>query len=49
VVDALVATGMTTSQIDGLGWHDGAYALIVLQFALAAMNMRGAYKNESPA
>ncbi len=31
------------------GWHDGAYALIVLQFALAAMNMRGAYKNESPA
>lgn len=30
------------------GWHDGAYALIILQFALAAMNMRGAYKNEAP-
>lgn len=30
------------------GWHDGAYALIILQFALAAMNMRGAYKNEVP-
>ena len=29
------------------GWHDGAYALIVLQFALAALNVRGAYKNDS--
>ena len=28
------------------GWHAGAYALIVLQAALAAMNFRGAYKNE---
>lgn len=28
------------------GWHDGAYALIALQAALAAMNIRGAYKNE---
>ena len=28
------------------GWHAGAYALIVLQAALAAMNIRGAYKNE---
>ena len=28
------------------GWHDGAYALIVLQVALAALNIRGAYKNE---
>jgi hypothetical protein len=28
------------------GWHDGAYALIVLQVALAALNVRGAYKNE---
>ena len=28
------------------GWHDGAYALIVLQFALAALNVRGAYKND---
>jgi hypothetical protein len=28
------------------GWHVGAYALIVLQAALAAMNFRGAYKNE---
>jgi hypothetical protein len=28
------------------GWHDGIYALIVLQFALAALNIRSAYKNE---
>jgi hypothetical protein len=28
------------------GWHDGAWALIVLQFALAALNIRGAYKND---
>jgi hypothetical protein len=28
------------------GWHDHAYALIALQFALAALNVRGAYKNE---
>ena len=28
------------------GWHDGAYALIVLQIALAILNIRGAYKNE---
>lgn len=28
------------------GWHAGAYALIALQVALAAMNIRGAYKNE---
>ena len=28
------------------GWHDRAYALVVLQFALAIMNIRGAYKNE---
>ena len=28
------------------GWHDGAYALIALQFALAAMNIRGAFKND---
>jgi hypothetical protein len=28
------------------GWHAGAHALIVLQFALAAMNIRGALKNE---
>lgn len=28
------------------GWHDEAHALVVLQFALAALNMRGAYKNE---
>lgn len=31
------------------GWHDGAYALIALQLALAAMNIRGAYKNERQA
>ena len=28
------------------GWHDHAYALIVLQIALAILNIRGAYKNE---
>ena len=27
-------------------WHDRAYALIVLQIALAFLNVRGAYKNE---
>lgn len=31
------------------GWHDGAYGLIVLQFALAAMNIRGARKNQPDA
>jgi hypothetical protein len=29
------------------GWHVHAYALIVLQVALAATNIRGAYKNET--
>ena len=28
------------------GWHTRAYALIVLQLALAAMNIRGVYKND---
>jgi hypothetical protein len=28
------------------GWHASAYALIVLQIALAILNIRGAYKNE---
>ncbi len=28
-------------------WHDGAYALIALQIALAGLNIRGAYKNEN--
>jgi hypothetical protein len=28
------------------GWHANAHALIVLQFALAAMNIRGAIVNE---
>jgi hypothetical protein len=28
------------------GFHDHAYALIALQFALAALNIRGVYKNE---
>jgi len=27
------------------GWHDHAYALIVLQVALAALNIRGAVRN----
>jgi hypothetical protein len=28
------------------GWHSQAYALIVLQVFLAAMNARGVYKND---
>lgn len=28
------------------GWHDGAWALITLQVALMAMNIRGIFKNE---
>jgi hypothetical protein len=28
------------------GWHDGAWALIVLQVALATLNIRGLHKNE---
>lgn len=28
------------------GWHTSAWALIALQFALAAMNIRGASKTE---
>jgi hypothetical protein len=28
------------------GLHDGAYALIALQVALAALNIRGAWKND---
>ena len=28
------------------GWYAGAYALIVLQLCLAAMNCRGLYKND---
>jgi hypothetical protein len=28
------------------GWSDHAYALITLQIALAALNIRGAYKND---
>lgn len=31
------------------GWHDGAFALIALQVALAAMNIRGVLKTEQPA
>jgi hypothetical protein len=31
------------------GWHDGAYALIALQIALAALNVRGVWKNDSDA
>lgn len=29
------------------GWQDGAYALIVLQLFLAALNIRGAMKNRT--
>ena len=28
------------------GWHDHAYALVGLQFFLAALNIRGIVKNE---
>ena len=28
------------------GLHDGAYALVALQLSLAALNIRGAFKNE---
>jgi len=28
------------------GWHDGAWALITLQVALMAMNIRGIFKND---
>jgi len=28
------------------GWHAGAYALIALQFCLAALNVRGALKSD---
>jgi hypothetical protein len=28
------------------GFHDGAWALVGLQFFLAALNIRGVYKNE---
>lgn len=30
------------------GWHDGAFALIALQVALAVLNLRGAAKNQDP-
>ena len=29
------------------GLHDGAFALIVLQLCLAALNIRGVFKNET--
>ncbi|MEW7849846.1 hypothetical protein AB2N08_14190 [Massilia aurea] len=29
------------------GWHDEAWALITLQLALMAMNIRGIFKNEA--
>jgi len=29
------------------GWHDGAWALVALQAGLAALNLRGASKNEA--
>lgn len=31
------------------GWHDHAYALIALQVALAALNIRGVFKNDPQA
>lgn len=30
----------------GWGWHDHAWALIVLQIGLAVLNLRGVAKNE---
>lgn len=30
------------------GWHDHAYALVALQMALAALNVRGVSKNDEP-
>jgi hypothetical protein len=33
----------------GWGWHDGAYALVALQVALAAMNVRGMLRNDPQA
>jgi len=30
----------------GWGWHDGAWALVVLQVGLAAMNIRGVLRND---
>ena len=30
------------------GLHDGAYALVISQFLLAALNIRGVRKNEKP-
>ena len=29
------------------GWHTASWALVVLQFSLIAMNIRGARKNET--
>ncbi|HVF64608.1 MAG TPA: hypothetical protein VNE58_11500 [Casimicrobiaceae bacterium] len=29
------------------GWHDGAWALVVLQVALAFMNLRGVKRNDA--
>lgn len=38
---------LTSNVLWGLwGWHDGAYALILLQVALAALNIRGVFKTE---
>ena len=28
------------------GWHDHAYALMILQVSLAMLNIRGVYKND---
>ena len=28
------------------GWHDQAYALMILQVSLAMLNIRGVYKND---
>lgn len=30
------------------GLHDGAFALVVLQVSLAALNLRGVFKTEKP-
>ena len=33
----------------GWGWHEQAWALVTLQFALAAMNLRGMRRNDPDA
>ncbi|MEP7057059.1 MAG: hypothetical protein ABI809_04725 [Caldimonas sp.] len=45
----LLGLSAQQSALGRRGWHSKAYALIGLQFCLAAMNIRGACKSEKPA